>query len=277
MKLYNEKEIGSILKRAAELSHDDADAGSLGLSLDELKQLGKEAGINPDYILKAAAEVGTRKLQTKEKSIFGGPVTYSSEMVLPREIDARDWEEMLSKIRLSFKDPGVVTTRENIFEWTIQSQSAKAQVTARCENGQTRVQLFWAEPSAVIPFMIPTLIGTIMSLPFIFEVFKLTGFTGAMAVLATMSTLFFLGRYGVSSYVARRSDKLERLMTDLELVVARNVPAATKNKPRHHKKSKDESSTVPAASLEPNSNLLEDSDGFDTEETKRTPSDRTRT
>ncbi len=266
MKLYNEKEIGSILKRAAELSHDDADTGSLGLSLEELKQLGKEAGINPDFILKAASEVGTRKLQTKEKNFFGGPVSYSSEMVLPREIDSRDWEEMLSKIRLSFKDPGIVTTRENIFEWTIQNMAAKAQVTARSENDQTRVQLFWAEPGAAVPFMIPTLIGTIISLPIIFEALNLSGFPGAMAVMATMSTLFFLGKFGVASYTARRSDKLDRLMTELELLVARNTPVEGKTKAKV---------VVKSSPKTPETNLLDATEGFEADEFERTPSDRT--
>ena len=78
MKLYNEKEIGSILKRAAELSHDDTATNSLGLSLDELKQLGKEAGINHDFILKAATEMGASLTRSKDKAFWGGPASYTN-------------------------------------------------------------------------------------------------------------------------------------------------------------------------------------------------------
>jgi hypothetical protein len=57
MKLYSEKEIGAILKRAAELSMSEAGSNAGGLSLEELQQIGREAGIDPDLILKAASEL----------------------------------------------------------------------------------------------------------------------------------------------------------------------------------------------------------------------------
>ncbi len=55
MKVYNEKEIGSILTRATKLSQDDASRDSMGLSLEELEQLGREAGIPPDLIRKSGS------------------------------------------------------------------------------------------------------------------------------------------------------------------------------------------------------------------------------
>ena len=221
MKLYNEKEIGSILKRAAELTHDDAASNAMGLSIDELKQLGKEAGINPDFILKAATELGAQPTRSSGKNFFGGPVSYTNEMVLDREITASDWEEMLAKIRVSFGDPGIVSTRDNTFEWTIQHQSTKAQVTARLENGKTHIHVFWTEPAAPIPFFIPAVIGTVISLPIYFAALALSGLPAAMAVITTFATLSLLGRWGISSYTDRFSGKLDQLMTQLELVATR--------------------------------------------------------
>ena len=226
MKLYNEKEIGAILKRAAELSHDDAASNSLGLSLDELKQLGTEAGINPDFILKAATEMGAQSSRSGSKNLFGGPVSYTNEMMLDREITPSEWEEMLAKIRTCFKDPGIVTTRENTFEWTVQDRSTKAQVTARMEHGKTHIHLFWAEPAAPIPFLIPSLIGTIISLPITFEALNLSGWPGALAIMTTFLTLFALGRWGVSSYTQRFSGKLDQLMTQIELIASRGYRTA---------------------------------------------------
>jgi len=61
MKLYNEKEIGAILKRAAELSQDESGTNAAGLSIEELQQVGSEAGLDPDMILRAAAGTETAK------------------------------------------------------------------------------------------------------------------------------------------------------------------------------------------------------------------------
>ncbi len=238
MKLYDEKEIGSILKRAAELSHNDAGSDSLGLSLEELQQLGKEAGINPDFILKAATEIGAQKSRSEGKNFYGGPVSYSSELVLEGEITASDWEEMLVKVRDCFKDPGIVSTRENTFEWTIQSREQKAQVTARLENGKTKIHLFWAAPVAPVPFFIPTLVGTLISIPIIFEALNLSGFPGALAIMSTMATLFSLGRWGVSSYADRFSSKLDRLMTVLELIAVRGSEKKLRAVQQHRAKAK---------------------------------------
>ncbi len=57
MKLYSEKEIGAILKRAAELSMSEVGSNAGGLSLEELQLIGREAGLDPDLILKAASEL----------------------------------------------------------------------------------------------------------------------------------------------------------------------------------------------------------------------------
>ena len=129
---------------------------------------------------------------------------------------------MLTKIRAYFKDPGIVTTRENTFEWTIQQQTLKAQVTARLENGKTHIHLFWSEPTAPIPFFIPTMVGTLISLPIVFEALNLSGWPGAFAVLSIALTLFTLGRWGLSTYTDRFSGKLDQLMTHLELIATRN-------------------------------------------------------
>lgn len=52
MKLYKEKEIGAILKKAAENSAGEVSDTSVGLSIVELKQLASDAGIDPGQTAK---------------------------------------------------------------------------------------------------------------------------------------------------------------------------------------------------------------------------------
>jgi len=229
MKLYNEKEIGAILKRAAEMSHDSPDSTAAGLSIQELQQVGSEAGLNPDLIMKAAAEIHSAK-PAREKNIFGGPVQYNNEMMLDGEIDAALWEEILASIRGTFKDPGVVTTRENIFEWTSQSETDKAQVTAHVMNGRTKVTLFWHEPVAAIPFYVIPLIGTIISLPIVFEALEMSGFPGAAVIMSVAFSLIMVSRWGLGRYTDSFVDKLRRMETTFELIASKGEASRLKLK-----------------------------------------------
>ena len=222
MKLYNEKEIGAILKRAAEMSLSESGSNAAGLSMEELQQVGAEAGLDPDLILRAAAEMHQGDTRRK-RNFFGGPTNYAKDFVLEGEVDAATWEEMLSAIRSTFKDPGVVSMRENVFEWTSQSETEKAQVTALNSGGRTKITLFWSEPVLVLPFVIPTIIGTIISLPITFEGLELTGLAAVAVVLSTFLTLFTLGGLVVNRITDREVAKLKQLETSLDLIASKKA------------------------------------------------------
>lgn len=227
MKLYNEKEIGAILKRAAELSLDETGPNAAGLSIEELQQVGNEAGLDPDLILKAAAELHQTGPK-RTKNLFGGPVSYANDIVLDGEIDNATWEEMVSAIRGTFKDPGVVSTRENVFEWTSQSETEKAQVTALVAGGKTKVTLFWSNPVAVIPLFIPSIIGTIISLPITFESLEWSGLPAMAVILSTFMTLFMLGRFATGRIVDGQATRLKQLETSLDLIASKKALRAAR-------------------------------------------------
>jgi len=229
MKLYNEKEIGNILKRATEMSHADTNSSSMGLSVEELQQLGAEAGLNPDFIIRAAAELAVAP-SIRKRNVVGGPVSFEREIVLDGEISSSDWEEFLAAIRSTFKVPGEVDMRENTYEWTIKAPGGNAQVTARLVDGTTRINVFWSEPAIVVPFMIPTVIGTIISLPITFEALSLSGLPGMAVILGTAATLFTLGRWGVSRYTDRFSNKLEQMVASIELIASKGELSRNRNK-----------------------------------------------
>jgi len=222
MKLYNEKQIGAILKRAAEMSQDESGPNAAGLSIEELQRVGAEAGLDPDLILRAAAEM-QQTGPKRERNFFGGPVSYSNDFVLDGEIDASTWEEMISSIRGSFKDPGQVATRENVFEWTSQSETEKAQVTALVKDGKTRITVFWTEPVMAIPLFVPSIIGTIISLPIAFEALELGGAAGLALILSTFLTLFALGRYALGRLIDKQVTKLQQLETTLDLIASKKA------------------------------------------------------
>jgi hypothetical protein len=259
MKLYNEKQIGSILKRAAELSQDETGPNASGLSIEELQQVGSEAGLDPNLILKAAAELHSSGPE-REKNFFGGPVSYSNDIVLDGEIDNATWEEMIAAIRGTFKEPGVVSTRENVFEWTGQSETKKAQVTALVSNGKTKVSIFWADHVAAIPLFIPSVIGTIIALPITFESLGLSGLAATAVILSTFASLFMLGRFATGKIVDGQTTRLKQLETSLDLIASKKALRASRERAKPP-------ITQPVAALESEEGSLNiDLDEADSEE-----------
>jgi len=227
-RLYNENEIGSILKRATELSTKNESQTSTGLSIEELKQLGTEAGLDPALIAAAARELMLPESRDRGKKFWGGPLSYSSEIVLDREIGAADWEAMLPIIRRHFGDPGVVATRGNTFEWTHSGASnVKGHISIREVDGQSIMSIFWNEATIAVPFFVPLLVFSLIAIPIIFDAFALTAPMGIIAWLATVSTLFFAARFGVSTFADRRIDNLEKMITRLEDIVDTTSDALT--------------------------------------------------
>lgn len=227
MKLYNEKEIGAILKRAAELSQDESGPNAAGLSIEELQQVGSEAGLNPDMILRAAAEMQQTGPE-RRKNFFGGPLSYSNDFVLDGEIDAATWEEMISSIRGSFKDPGQVSTRENVYEWTSQSETEKAQVTALVMDGKTKFTVFWTEPIMAVPLYVITLVGTLISLPIAAEGLELSALMGFAFVMAVFLSLFSVSRFLVGRLMDRQITKIQQLETTLDLIASKKALRAAR-------------------------------------------------
>lgn len=63
-RLYGEKEIGKILKRATELQHEEPSALSADrMTLQELQDIALEAGINPALVRRAAQEIDTGAIE----------------------------------------------------------------------------------------------------------------------------------------------------------------------------------------------------------------------
>ena len=58
---YNEKEVADIIKRASELQQAESTAESTtGMSLAELEQVAREAGLDPALVRRAATDLDTR-------------------------------------------------------------------------------------------------------------------------------------------------------------------------------------------------------------------------
>lgn len=93
-------------------------AESGGLTLDELQQIGREAGIEPARVAQAAAQLDLLGKPALIRRSFGRPIGVSRVVELPRAPTDREWEQLISEFRTTFGAPGVATTSGGLREWS---------------------------------------------------------------------------------------------------------------------------------------------------------------
>lgn len=221
MKLYNSKEVRAILKIAAENSTVDEPDTQMGLSIDELRQLASEVGIEPKQITRAAAEIEANSIRNKH-TFWGGPFSYNKQVLVESEITVGQWEEMLQTIRDFFQSSGKVTSRESVLEWSSPwDTSNSAQVTALKNNGKTKISVNWNGPLTAIPYYIPVPLVAIVSLFFASGFLELTAIPGVAFTLLATGLTFLAGRWKLRRNLEKGFKKLHQMVAGLENIAGR--------------------------------------------------------
>lgn len=144
---YTEREVALVIKRAAELQSRAAEQGaseSEGLSLAELEQVAREAGIDPALIREAAENLDTRHNADPPSPFLGAPSVISIERTIRGEVSADEYEAIVQELRRTFNDNGIVSTLGRSLAWSSTPQSygrhasrQQIDVTVSVRNGNT--------------------------------------------------------------------------------------------------------------------------------------------
>ena len=95
---YNEKEIAAIFRQAAEdqeLARQALDNRD-GLTLEELESIGKDIGITPEFISKAADQLDVKHMRPRGTSLLGLPISVDRTIELPGPVSEEDWDVLIS-------------------------------------------------------------------------------------------------------------------------------------------------------------------------------------
>jgi hypothetical protein len=98
---YSDEEVREIFSLAATGGARDQSrpAESDGLTLDELRRIGQEAGIEPARVAQAAETIDSRGRVAPVRRSLGMPVGVSRVVDLPRAPTDREWEQLISEFR----------------------------------------------------------------------------------------------------------------------------------------------------------------------------------
>jgi len=233
-KKYSEEEVQELLRQGLELQEESLSKDRRdkeGLSLEEVRKIADEVGIDPSFISLAAQKSHKKKDLEIEKGFFGQAKTISLFREIEGELDKGKIEEIVNHFRASLGKRGVLESIDDKFEWKSSQRSNPDYILkAETHQGITDVKLTYRPGSAGgNADLIPALI------PLIFPLFAL--FSGAPFGILIPFTLFaaLMAAMTFNSTKKQRQNKelkanqkLERLLSISESVINRGSKKTAK-------------------------------------------------
>jgi len=115
---YTDDEIREIFELAATagLPGGPGQPRSDGLTLDAIQDIGREVGLAPDVVARAAASLDARPARPPRTS-WGVPIEVGHAVRLPRPLTDREWARLVAELRATFGARGKVSEQGGLREW----------------------------------------------------------------------------------------------------------------------------------------------------------------
>ena len=128
---YSDEEVAAIFREAAEgqrtgaLQRADGD----GLTLAEIQSIGREVGLAPDIVTRAALSLDLRP-QASSETFLALPIGVERTIALNRTLTDAEWENLVGELRTTFRAKGRLATSGAFREWTNGNLQALLEPTA---------------------------------------------------------------------------------------------------------------------------------------------------
>ena len=161
---FSEEEAQRIFALVAERQRAGLGADA-GLSLSELEEAARAAGLDPSLVASAAAELDAAS--HPEKTLAGAPVEVVRSRVVPGTLDEATWGELVAAARREFDELGMAGQVGRLREWTAltgngTNHSTVTRLTAEPTDEGIRLTVSRSVRDAVLGF---TIAAAIQGLP----------------------------------------------------------------------------------------------------------------
>jgi hypothetical protein len=214
---YSDQEFALILREASELKkvRSERRGSRDGLTLTEMQEIAREAGIDPDLVARAAALGPEQKLSLAAR-IFGGPSKYRVVGRVPGEIPEEEMGRILEAIREVLQHQGVANKVLDTLEWKTVGETSAVCVNVSARDGETRLEVSVDRGgSGVLTYLFPTLAGLLgtVILASIFQ--PTTAIDVATILFATFGSAGIIARSIFSAGTDKWDEVVPRLMNAL--------------------------------------------------------------
>lgn len=225
---FTDREIGLILRRAVELEEGSAPkavSNARGLTLDELKAIAREAGIDPGMVGRAVAELeGRRGL---EPFSVLGPSTVKREVrTVPTEMPRESVGQLMRVVDQEVEAQGTVAEALGGVRWTSNTRFLSTQVSVEPSGDDTllRVEERYSDVVRGPLHGVPASWGLIFGLALGME-----GWSLAWPLVIVLTAIMALVGWGVGDLVWRgisggSQKRVRRLTEHLTMEATRLLP-----------------------------------------------------
>jgi hypothetical protein len=147
---YADSEVSAIFRDAAtDAQRQVAPLGSPqeGLTLSELQSIGKEVGLTPDAIARAAVALDVQQSGTVQRRL-GLPIGVTCTVELPRKLSDDEWDRLVVQLREVFNATGQTRVEGGLRQWWNGNLHVRLEPTATGQrlhlstvNGQAQLSL----------------------------------------------------------------------------------------------------------------------------------------
>ncbi len=138
---FSDEEVARILRAASELQERSAGpGGSRGLTLDDLRQVASEVGIDPRFIELAASDV-RGQAASESNAAVGGSYAWAVHRTVPGEVDPKNLDRIIRAIRLVVGQKGEVDDVFGLMEWSYDDGLGPIMVGITCRDGVTEIDV----------------------------------------------------------------------------------------------------------------------------------------
>lgn len=237
---YTDDEVHAIFERAAARQEEATraeEASGAGLALEELQEIGVEAGIDPAHIALAASELAVRGASGKkeaDEAFLGIPTRIGTSRVIRGHVTDNEWERMVVELRGIFGRDGIAGEIGRVREWTATSSIGKfdrpTKVTLTPRGDDTLVTIKQEMRSQAKVFSIGA--GLYLFVAFAIGLASVLG-TGAadnppigvaLLFLLVAALVFSGAQIGTRIYASRQREKFDRALDRIELVAREAQP-----------------------------------------------------
>ena len=136
---YSDSEVALILRRAIEMQQDPAVRGE-GLRLQELRDIAREIGLDPELVAAAANQLPATG-QGHLARFLGGTFTHDIRQVHEPALSPDQLQGLVMAIRSAMEHQGRTREVMGSLEWTTVGEVSQVAVTATPHEGRTTIHI----------------------------------------------------------------------------------------------------------------------------------------
>ena len=223
---YTEAEVEAILKQAAEVQTTQGNLLPVGegMTLAQLQEIGREAGISADAVQFAARNLSNTPAAFTQK-FLGLPLGVSRTVELDRRLSDDEWERLVADLRTTFNARGVLSQEGSLRTWRNGNLHVYLEPTATGNRLRLRT-VRGGSREALQVGVIMVGMGAVMAAAAAIK--GTVGDTGLMnsvsTLLVTGSVLFGAGAIMLPGWARRRRQQMDEIADRVSAQTMRRLP-----------------------------------------------------